>query len=128
MLQRAVGLYRAVAAMVVGEDEALRADHLGRATAAEKGDGILQRSVVDAVDVLCGDLQPFRAHIALNGLEQCGHPHTFMSVGGEDGENGKKGEDGGACADHIDHICGCVPRYQHRWNAVVRVVFGAEFA
>ena len=68
------------AAMVVGEDEALIADHFRRATATEKHHRILYAPLVDAVDVLGGDQHAGGAHIALDALEQRGQPHAFVRL------------------------------------------------
>jgi hypothetical protein len=64
--------------MVVGEDQSLCGNHLGRASAAEKHDGILDAPLVEAVDILSADLQTSGAQVALDALQQGGQPHALV--------------------------------------------------
>ena len=90
LLHRAVLGDGAEPAMVVGEDEPLLADHLGRASSAEQHRGVLQAAMIDAVDVLGRYQQPLRAHVALHGLQQGGQPHAFGGEGAGVHNNGGK--------------------------------------
>ena len=80
---RTVLLNVIVAAMMVGEQQAIVADDFTCASAAEEYDGILQATVVDAVDVISGDFHAHFLHLFLVVLKQHGDPHAF--TGEEEG-------------------------------------------
>ena len=77
MLHRAVFLDVVVAAVVVGKQQALVADDLSRAAATKEHDGILEAAMVDAVNVLSGDLHAHLLHFLLVVLQQHGNPHAL---------------------------------------------------
>ena len=76
----------AVAAVVVGEQKAFVADELAGAAAAEEDDGILERGLVDVVDVLRADAHAGTLHGGFVALEEHGDPHAFVGAEGQHGE------------------------------------------
>ena len=84
----------AVAAVVVGHQEALGRYHLTGATPAEVHDGVFQGSFVDGVNLFraqaaAGCLEVFAVEL----LEQRQEPHSFVGHGAHrDGETGTKSE------------------------------------
>ena len=79
MLDTAVRADKVVAAMVVGQKKPLIGDHFSSTSCTKKQDGILEGGLVDAVNLLCGDLAPFGLHLFDAGLEQSRDPHTLIS-------------------------------------------------
>ena len=75
-------LDRPEAAVVVGEQKSFGRDDLARATAAEDDDRILQRRLVDAVDLLGGEFAPAFLHVSdVHFLKVGQHPHTLVGQG-----------------------------------------------
>ena len=70
----------AVAAVVVGEQQALVRDELSGTTGSEKNDGILQGSLVDTVNVLGGKLETFGLHIGDTLRNKSRQPHAFIGL------------------------------------------------
>ena len=79
--QAAVGLNLAIAAMVIGQEQPLVGDHTRRASASKLNNRILQRTAVDGVNVLSGQLEAHVLHVSLNGLEQGRNPHALRRLG-----------------------------------------------
>ena len=72
----------AVSAVVVGGEQALLRNHLAGASSAELHDGVLQRSVVDVVDVLGSEAATDVAHgLFVELLEHGQQPHPFVGPG-----------------------------------------------
>jgi hypothetical protein len=67
-------------AVVVGEDEPLAADDLGRTATSEEHDRVLDAPSIDAVDVLRAQLQACTLEIPFDALEQGGQPHPFVKT------------------------------------------------
>ncbi len=72
----------AVAAVVVGEQQALVADELACAASAEEDDGVFERGVVDVVDVAGRDAHTGALHGGFVALEEHGNPHAFVGAQG----------------------------------------------
>ena len=70
----------AVAAVVVGKQQALVADDFACAASAKEHDGVFQATVVDAVDVFSGDFHAHFLHFLLVVLQQHGNPHAFAGL------------------------------------------------
>ena len=81
-----------VAAVVVGEEEALVGDELAGAALVEEDDGVLEAGVVDVVDVLGGDVHAGLLHGCLVAAEEHGNPHALVGHG--DGQ-----QEGNGCND-----------------------------
>ena len=64
MLDAAVLLDLSVAAVVVGQQKSFRGDQLSCTSSSEEHDGILQRCLVDAVDVLCVEPEALFLHVS----------------------------------------------------------------
>ena len=86
VLHRAVFLDVVVAAMVVGEQQALVADELARAAAAKEHDGVFQATVINTVNVVGSDAHAHLLHLFLVVLQQHGDPHAFAGLGDADSE------------------------------------------
>ncbi len=78
VLHRTMALNLRKSAVVVGEDEPLRRNHLCGTTATKEHDGILEAGFVDRINVFGGELQAHGLHVLLiEGLEQRGNPHAL---------------------------------------------------
>ena len=76
--------------MVVRDDETVAGDDLAGAAAAEMDDGILQRTMVDAVDLVGGEFAArFFQGFAVHFLEEGQEPHSFVGGGGEGQAQGR---------------------------------------
>ena len=76
-------LDRAVAAVVVCEQQTLARHHFARATATEDHDCIFQSVVIDRVDIFGREFQTLSLHILdVHLLEVGQQPHTLVSVCG----------------------------------------------
>ena len=53
----------AVSAVMVGEEQTFVRDDFSGAAASEQDDGVLEGSLVDAVDVFSGEFEPFGLHV-----------------------------------------------------------------
>ena len=91
----------AITAVVIGQQQALPADHLCRAAPIEMHNGILQTAFVDAVNVLCGQVQAHRLHVPFHCLQQSRDPHALLRLDGGMGKD-KCGEQekGSESVDH----------------------------
>ena len=90
VFDRREALDRAVTAVVVRKEQAFGGDDLARAATAEDHDGILQRGVVDAVDLLGGELAAALLHLLDVHLLKVGQqPHAFIGSGGEGHPHGR---------------------------------------
>ena len=79
MLYGAEALDDAVAAVVVGQQQALRRNDFACAAASEMHDGILEGRMVDIVDVRCRQLAAHLLHgFDVHLLEQREQPHAFV--------------------------------------------------
>ena len=79
MLHGRERLDRPVAAVVVGEQQPVGRDDLPRASAAENDDGVLERRVVHAVNLLGREFAPAGLHILAVHFPEIGqHPHAFV--------------------------------------------------
>ena len=85
VFHRAVLLYGAIAAVVVGQYQAFGRDDFAGTATAEMHHGILQGNAVGIVDLVGGDEQSEFRHGYFVLLLQVGeHPHTFVGVCGKD--------------------------------------------
>ena len=85
MFHRAVLLYGAIAAVVVGQYQAFGRDDFAGTATAEMHHGILQGNAVGIVNLVGGDEQSEFRHGYFVLLLQVGeHPHTFVGVCGKD--------------------------------------------
>ena len=84
-----------VAAVVVGEEEALVGDELAGAALVEEDDGILEAGVVDVIDVLGGDAHAGLLHGCLVAAQEHGNPHALVGHGGrqQEGDHCNDGKD-----------------------------------
>ena len=91
----------AITAVVIGQQQALPADHLRRAASIEMHNGILQTAFVDAVNVLCSQVQAHRLHVPFHSLQQSRDPHALLRLDGGVGKD-KCGEQekGNESVDH----------------------------
>ena len=80
VLHAAVALDIAVAAVVVRQQEAFVGDELSGAAAAEQDDGILQRGLIDAIDIFGGEAKSLRLHVADPLGDQGREPHAFIGI------------------------------------------------
>ena len=79
MFHTAELLDAAVAAMVVGHQKTFGRNNLTRASAAELDDGILERGIVDAVNLFRSKPAPELFHrICVELFQQWKHPHSFV--------------------------------------------------
>ncbi len=78
VLQTAVALNLVVAAMVVGQQQSPGRHQLSGTAAAEKHHGILQRSLVHAVDVLGRETEPLGLHILHLPADEARQPHALV--------------------------------------------------
>src|SRR5450432_510546 len=79
MLHGAGGSDRLVPAMMVRKDQPLVAHDLAGTTAAENNDGVLDGSLIDAIELRCGELKPFFYHVIIDLLaQQERKPHAFI--------------------------------------------------
>src|SRR5690606_29279721 len=76
----------------VGEDEALPADHLAGASAAEQEHRVLDAAPVQAVNVFRRDPETGGAQIAFDALQQRGQPHALMGTGSEEEQEEEQGQ------------------------------------
>ena len=84
VFDRRQGLYRPVAAVVVGEQQAVGRNDLARAAAAENDDRILERRFVDAVNILGRKFASARLHVPdIHFLQVRQHPHAFVCRRGQ---------------------------------------------
>ena len=82
VLDRREALNRGVAAVVVGKEQTLGRDDLARAAAAEDDDGILERGVVHAVDLLGRKFAAALLHLLdVHALQVGQHPHALVRRG-----------------------------------------------
>ena len=81
MFHRAMLLNVVIAAVVVGEQQAVVADNLARAAATEEHDGIFQAAVVDAINVVGSDAHAHLLHLFLVLLEEHRDPHPLSGEG-----------------------------------------------
>ena len=91
VFHRAVVRDLAIPAVMIGQQQALPADHLCGASAIKMNDGIFQTAFVDAVDVLCGQVQAHRLHVPFDCLQQSRNPHALLRLEGSVGK-GECGE------------------------------------
>ena len=84
-----------VAAVVVGEEEALVGDKLAGASLVEKDDGVFEAGVVDVVDVFSGDMHACFLHGSLVLAQKHGNPHALVghSRGQQKHNHCEKGKD-----------------------------------
>ena len=97
VFRRAEALDGAVCTVVVGQHQALRGDDLrGAAAAVQTHDGVLQRSVVDVVNVLGAQAQSCFLHgCFVDALQHVHQPHAFVGAGLREQEHqhgSKRGE------------------------------------
>ena len=78
MLDAAVPLDVAVAAMVVRQEESFIRYYLSGASSAEQDHGILQGCLVDAVDVFGSELEAVFLHVRNALGDQGWKPHPFV--------------------------------------------------
>ena len=71
----------AVAAVMVGQQQAPVGDQFSRAAASEEHHGVFQGCLVDAVDVFSGEPASFAAHVVYTFCYQGGKPHSFVGAG-----------------------------------------------
>ena len=64
--------------MVIGQQQAFRGNELARTAAAEKDDRILERSLVDAVDIFRAEFEALGLHVGDTPADQRGQPHPFV--------------------------------------------------
>ena len=86
----------AVSAVVVGDDKPLVGYHLSGASASEVDDGVLERGVVDAVDLFGGEAAAKLRHGArVHLLEKREEPHAFVRAGaGGERKGRREGQEG----------------------------------
>jgi hypothetical protein len=73
--------------VVVGEEEALCADDLAGAAAAEDDDGVLDGGLVDVVELVFGEFETAFDHVVVHLLpEEHGQPHAFVGRGQQAGQ------------------------------------------
>ena len=89
-VQNPVLLDLAVAAVMVGEEQAVARDHLTGAAGAEQHHGVLERRLVDAVHILRREAETVRLHVVDALGDQHRQPHPFVSPQGL--ESGRQGE------------------------------------
>ena len=81
-------LQRALCAVVVGDDEAIRRDKRG-AAAAQVDDGV-ERRLGEVGQLRCGELEAERLHLLGAGRELCGEPHALIGRSLRDGDCERK--------------------------------------
>ena len=83
VLHRGMRLDGVEAAVVVGQQQALRGNHFAGAKSAEGNDGVLQGAVVYVVQIFGGQLQTGLAHVlVVELLHQERKPHAFVGPNG----------------------------------------------
>ena len=95
VFERGVRLNFRKAAMVIGQNQALVGDDLCGTKAAEVNDGIFEAALINAVNLLGGELHAHGLHIALvECLQELGQPHSFAGAQTESGkEKAKEGNE-----------------------------------
>ena len=93
-----------VAAVVVGEEQALVGDELAGAALVEEDDGILQAGMVDVVDVLRGDVHAGFLHGGLVFAQKHGNPHAFIC-------HSERQQEGNHCEKRKDFLHGVYSFY-----------------
>ena len=79
MLHGRKRLDRPVTAVVIGEQQSVGRNDLTRASAAENDDGVLERRVVHAVNLLGREFASAGLHVlAVHFLEIGQHPHALV--------------------------------------------------
>ncbi len=96
VLHGGMPLDEAVAAVVVGEQEALVAHQLSGAAAAEQHHGVFQAGLVHAVDVFGRQLEALGLHVFNSLGNQGGQPHAFIGLGGHCPKREKRCKDNGS--------------------------------
>ena len=84
VLDATVALDRAIAAVVVGQQQTRIRHQLARATAIEQHHGVLHRRAIDAVNILGRQSKTLRTHILDAVANQARKPHTLVSRRRED--------------------------------------------
>ena len=101
MLYAGVLLDLAVAAVVVGKEQAVARDDLARTAAAEQDDGVLEGSLVDTVHVFGGQPEAVGLHVLDPLGDQHRQPHAFVRP--QDREEGQQGQRAHNNSFHIDN-------------------------
>ena len=66
--------------VVIGQQKTFRTDHFCGASTIEMNHSILQRTIIDAVDILCAQVHAHGLHIAFDSIEQCRNPHALLGL------------------------------------------------
>ncbi len=90
MLDAAVALDLAVAAVVVRDEEAFAGDQLAGAAGAEQDDGVLQGGLVHAVDVLRRQAETLGLHVGYPLGNKRRQPHPFVGPDWQEKQKGKQ--------------------------------------
>ena len=88
MLHAAVALDVAVAAVMVGKQQAVRGDEFPGAAGAEEYDGILQGGLIDAVDIFRFEPEALGLHVSDALGDQRRQPHPFIRPEGSSRQQG----------------------------------------
>ena len=99
VLWGAEALDGAVRAVVVGQHQTLAGDDLrSAASAVQPNNGVLERSVVDVVNVLGGEAQARLLHVGLvDALQHVQQPHPLVGAGGVQQEQEQRPQGGESC-------------------------------
>ena len=94
----AVLLNLAVAAMVVGNQQPLVRNQFSGTAAAETDDGILEAGLIDGIEVLGRQAEPFGTHVVDAAFgHEARQPHPFVGTGGCEGKTQGQGQKRETC-------------------------------
>ena len=91
VLYAAVLLDIAIATVVVGKKKAIVRNQFSGTAGAKEYDGILQRGLVNAVNIFCGKFEALGLHVPYPLGNKCRKPHSFVCAGRS--QEGGKGQD-----------------------------------
>ena len=99
VLWGAEALDGAVRTVVVGQHQTLAGDDLrSAASAVQPNNGVLERGVVDVVDVLGGEAQARLLHVGfVDALQHVQQPHPLVGAGGVQQEQKERPQSGESC-------------------------------
>ena len=93
VLHAAVALDLAESAVVVGKEQAVARDELARAAGAEQHDGVLERRLVDAIDIFGREPEAVCLHIFDALRDQHRQPHSLICTQRQGRDQQERGQD-----------------------------------
>jgi len=78
VLHAAVLLDLSVSAVMVGQEQSFRGNHFSCAASSKQYDRILEGCLIDAVDVICSELESLCLHVVDALRDERRQPHSFV--------------------------------------------------